>query len=325
MIAATRRALLALAALPLALAAPALAQDYPTRPITVIAGAAPGGPTDIISRIVAEAMARHLPQPVVVENNAPAHVGAQRVAQARPDGYTLLVTNVGMAAGATLFRRLSYDIATAFAPLGLVSDAAMTLLARPGFEAADLQAYVGALRTRGDQLNLGAAGLGSAANLCGLLLQQAAGARATLVSFRGTAPAIAELLAGRIDMLCDQATNTIPFLRDNRLRAYGVTSAARLRDLPNVPTTAEAGFPTISMSTWHGLYAPAGTPQAVQERINAALLAAMRDERLRARYADLVTDPATPERASIAFHRRFHAEEIARWRPVIQAAGAYAD
>lgn len=323
MIATARRALLALAAL--LPAGPAFAQNYPDRPITVIAGAAPGGPTDIITRIVAEAMARHLPQPVVVENNAPAHVGAQRVAQARADGYTLLVTNVGMAAGATLFRRLAYDVGTAFAPLGLVSDAAMTLMARPGFEAQDMRAYVAAVQARGEQLNLGTAGLGSAANLCGLLLQQAAGSRVTIVAFRGTAPAIAELLAGRIDLLCDQATNTIPFLRDNRLVAYGVTSPARLRDLPNVPTVAEAGFPAMTMSTWHGLYAPAGTPQDVQDRINTALQAAMRDDRLRARYADLVTDPATPERASIAFHRRFHAEEIARWRPIIQAAGAYAD
>jgi len=320
-----RRAVLALASLSLGWASPGAAQDFPNRPITIVAAAAPGGPTDVISRIVAEAMARQLPQPVVVENVGPAHVGAQRVAQARPDGYTLLMTNVGMSAGATLFRRLSFDTATAFAPLGLVSDAAMTLMARPGFEAADLPGYVAAVRTRGEQLNLGAAGLGSSANLCGLLLQQAAGARVTVVNFRGTGPAIAELLAGRIDLLCDQATNTIPFLREGRLRAYGVTSPARLAGLPDAPTTAEAGFPVLAMSTWHGLYAPAGTPEAVQERLNAALRAAIQDDRLRARFADLVTDPATPERSSLAFHRRFHVEEIERWRPIIQAAGAYAD
>lgn len=321
-----RRAMLALGCLPFGLAAaPAVAQDFPNRPITIIAGAAAGGPTDVLTRLVAEAMGRHLPQPVVVENIGPAHVGAQRVAQSRADGYTLLSTNVGMAAGATLFRRLNYDIATAFAPLGLISDAAMTVLARPGFEATDLSSYIARVQAQGERLNLGTAGLGSAANLCGLLLQQAAGTRVTIVGFRGTAPAITELLAGRIDLLCDQATNTIPFLRDNRLTAYGVTSPARLRDLPSVPTVAEAGYPTMAMSTWHGLYAPAGTPEAVQERINAALRAAMQDERLRARFAELVTEPATEERVSLAFHRRFHQEEIARWRPIIQAAGAYAD
>ncbi len=320
-----RRTLLAAAALGLASALPARAQDYPSRTITIVAGAAAGGPTDVITRLVAEAMAKHLPQPVVVENIGPAHVGAQRVAQARPDGYTLLMTNVGMAAGATLFRRLSFDTLNGFAPLGLVSDAAMTIIAKPGFPAENLAGLVEQVRQRGEALNLGTAGLGSAANLCGLLLQQAAGNRVTIVGFRGTAPAMTELMAGRLDLLCDQATNTVPFIRESRVRAYGVTSPARLPGLPDIPTTAEAGVPAITMSTWHGLYAPAGTPEEVQQRINAALLLAMQDERLRTRFAELVTDPATPERASLAFHRRYHAEEIARWRPIIQAAGSYAD
>jgi tripartite-type tricarboxylate transporter receptor subunit TctC len=320
-----RRTLLAAAALGLAGALPAWAQDYPSRTITIVAGAAAGGPTDVITRLVAEAMSKHLPQPVVVENIGPAHVGAQRVAQSRPDGYTLLMTNVGMAAGATLFRRLSFDTLNGFAPLGLVSDAAMTIIAKPGFPAENLAGLIEQVRQRGEALNLGTAGLGSAANLCGLLLQQAAGNRVTIVGFRGTAPAITELMAGRLDLLCDQATNTVPFIRENRVRAYGVTSPARLAGLPNIPTTAEAGVPALAMSTWHGLYAPAGTPEEVQQRINAALLLAMQDERLRTRFAELVTDPATPERASLAFHRRYHAEEIARWRPIIQAAGSYAD
>lgn len=321
----TRRALLAVAAMCIGFAGAARAQDYPNRPVTIVAGAAAGGPTDVITRIVAEAMSRHMPQPVVVENTAPAHLGAQRVAQSRPDGYTLLMSNVGLTAGATLFRRLAYDTAADFAPLGLVSDAAMTLITRPGFPAENLAGLLGDLREKGLERNLGTAGLASAANLCGLLLQQAAGNRATIVGFRGTAPAITELMAGRIDLLCDQATNTAPFIRDGRVRAYAVTSPARLSGLPDIPTTAEAGTPALAMSTWHGLYAPAGTPEPVQERISAALQAALRDERLRARFAELVTDVATPERASIAFHRRYHQEEIARWRPIIEAAGAYAD
>lgn len=319
-----RRMLLCAAALALAPLA-ARAQEYPNRPVVIVAGAAAGGPTDVISRIVAEAMARQLPQPVVVENTPPANVGAQRVAQARPDGYTLLMSNVGLAAGATLFRRLSFDTATGFAPLGLVSDAAMTIIARPGFPADDMRSLVGEVTRRGEALNLGTAGLASAANLCGLLVQQQAQNRVTIIAFRGTAPAITELLAGRIDLLCDQATNTAPFIRDGRIRAYAVTSPARLAGMPDVPTTAESGAPGIAMSTWHGLFAPAGTPEAIQQRINAALVAAMQDERLRARFAELQTDPATTERVSLAFHRRYHVEEIDRWRPIIQAAGAYAD
>ena len=203
--------------------------------------------------------------------------------------------------------------------------AAMTLIASPGFPATDVAGYMGALRREKDKLNLATAGLSSAANLCGLLVQQAAGAQATIVVFRGTAPAIAELMAGRIDMLCDQATNTVPYIRDGRVKAYAVTSPRRLPGLPDLPTTAEAGFPGIAMSAWHGLFAPAGTPEPVQEAIAAALRGALREERLRTRFADLLTEPATEERATPAFHRRFLVEEVERWRPVIQAAGAYAD
>jgi tripartite-type tricarboxylate transporter receptor subunit TctC len=270
-------------------------------------------------------MGRHLGQPVVVESIGGSTVGPLRLAQSRPDGYTVMINNIGMAASATLFRRLPYDIPGSFAPLGLVSDAAMTLVARPGFPAKDLAGYMEALRHEGDKLNLATAGLGSAANLCGLLVQGAAGARATVVVFRGTAPAIAELMAGRIDLLCDQATNTVPYIRDGRVAAYAVTSPRRLPGLPDLPTTAEAGFPGIAMSTWHGMYAPAGTPEPVQEAIAAALRGALREERLRARFAELLTEPATEERATPAFHRRFLVEEVERWRPVIQAAGAYAD
>jgi tripartite-type tricarboxylate transporter receptor subunit TctC len=320
----SRRALVA--ALVLA-GSPAVAQEaaFPSRPVTIIAAAAAGGPTDTITRIVADGMSRQLGQPVVVEAIGPANVAAQRLTQQRADGYTLMVTNIGMAASATLFRRLPYNVLESFAPLGLVSDAAMTLIARPGFPATDFAGYMAELKRQGNVLNLATAGLSSAANLCGLLLQQAAGTPATVVVFRGTAPAITELMAGRIDILCDQATNTVPFIRDGRVAAYAVTSEARLPGLEQLPTTAEAGFPSIAMTTWHGLYAPAGTPEEVQEKLSAALRGALREERLRQRFTDLVTDPATPERATVAFHRRFMAEEVARWRPILQAAGSYAD
>ncbi|MBL6457124.1 tripartite tricarboxylate transporter substrate binding protein BugD [Belnapia sp. T6] len=301
------------------------AQPFPSRPITIVAAGAAGGPTDTITRILADALGRALPQPVVVEAIGGSLVGPQRAAQARPDGYTLLVNNIGFAASATLYRKLPYDVLESFAPLGLVSDAAMTFVAKPGFPATDLRSYIAALREGGDRLNLAHAGLGSAAHLCGVLLQQAAGARATTIAFRGTGPAIAELMAGRLDLLCDQATNTVPFIKDNRIASYAVTSTARLAELPDLPTTTEAGFPALVMTTWHAMYAPAGTPAEVQEALSAALRMAMRDGTLRRRFAELATAPATEERASIAFHRRFLAEEVARWRPIIQAAGAFAD
>jgi tripartite-type tricarboxylate transporter receptor subunit TctC len=320
-----RRAVLAGALAAPAAVAHAQTADFPTRPVTIIAAGAAGGPTDTITRIVADNMGKHLGQPVVVESIGGSVVGPQRLATSRPDGYTLMINNIGMAASATLYRRLPYDVPGSFAPLGLVSDAAMTLVARPGFPATDLRSYMQALKDKGDVLNMATAGLGSAANLCALLVQQAAGAQATIVVFRGTAPAIAELMAGRIDILCDQATNTIPYIRDGRVQAFGVTSDERLAGLDQLPTTKEAGFPSVAMTTWHGMYAPAGTPEPVQEALSAALRATLAEERLRTRFADLLTLPATEERATIAFHRRFLTEEVARWRPIIQAAGAYAD
>lgn len=318
----TRRLLALLLAL---LPGVAAAQQYPDRTITIIAAGAAGGPTDTITRIVADALSQHIGQAVVVESIGGTIQGPQRMVQSRPDGYTLLINNIGMAASATLFRRLPYAIPGAFAPLGIVSDAAMTIVTRPDYPAQDLRAVMHTLRDRGDALNMATAGISSAANLCALLVQQAAGAKATLVAFRGTAPAITELMAGRIDILCDQATNTVPYIRDNRVRAWGVSSPQRLAGLPDLPTTAEVGFPGIAMTTWHGLYAPAGTPEEVQQKISAALRQALREPKLRQRYADLLTDVPNDERASIAFHRRFVQEEVDRWRPVIQAANQYAD
>ena len=310
--------------LTLLLAGPALAQ-FPERSITLVAAGAAGGPTATRTRSLADAMAPHLGQAVVVEAIGGSVVGPGRVAQARPDGYTLLVNNIGMAASATLFRRLPYDVPNAFAPLGLVSEAAMTIVTRPGFPGPDLAGVMATLKARGDAINMASAGISSASNLCALLVQHAAGAQATVVVFRGTAPAITEMMSGRLDILCDQATNTVPYIRDNRVVPWGVSSPARLPGLPQVPTTAEAGFPSIAMSTWHGLYAPAGTPEAVQERLSAALRAALREERLRRRFADLLTDVPDEARSTTGFHTRFLREEIDRWRPIIQAAGQFAD
>ncbi|SFK72808.1 tripartite tricarboxylate transporter substrate-binding protein [Falsiroseomonas stagni] len=309
------------------LATPALAQTgFPSRAITITVPFAAGGPTDVISRLVAEGMAKDLGQPVVVENTTGAGgtIAAAKVAQARPDGHALLMHHIGHAASATLYRRLPYSVTEGFAPLGIATDAAMTLIARPDFPANDLAGLIAAIREQGDRLNLAHSGLGGANQLCGMLLQAAAGRAMTSVVFRGSAPAITELMAGRIDVFCDQATNTAPFIRDGRVKAYAVTLPNRVQGL-DLPTTAEAGQPSIAMSTWHGLYAPAATPAPIQQRLSAALRAALKEERLLARLADLVTVAASEDRATPEYHRRFLAEEVARWRPIIQAAGEYAD
>ncbi len=320
----SRRAALAA---PFALAAPALAQQgFPNRAVTLTVPFAAGGPTDVITRLVAEGMAANLGQPVVVENvtGAGGTIAAQRVAQARPDGHTLLSHHIGHASSATLYRRLPYDVQTSFAPLGIISDAAMTLVARPDFPATDLAGFVAEIRKQGDKLNLAHSGLGAANHLCGMLLQHAAGTQLTTVVYRGSAPAITELVAGRVDVFCDQATNTVSFIRENRIKAYAVTSPDRVPGL-DLPTTVEAGQPSIAMTTWHGLYAPASTPPEIQERLATAIRFALHQDRLRQRFAELVTEPGSDERATPAYHRRFLAEEVARWRPIIQAAGQYAD
>jgi len=323
-----QRRMLLLAAIPSALAAPAsrAQQPFPNRPVTVVVPFAAGGPTDVITRIISEGMLRHLGQPVVVENvsGGGGTIGAARVAQARPDGHTLLMHHIGHASSATLYRKLPYSVTDSFAPLGLVSDAAMTLVARPDFPATDLAGFMAEIKKQGDKLNLANAGLGAANHLCGMLLQHAAGTAMTPVVYRGGGPAVTELMAGRVDVFCDQATNTAPFLRDGRIKGYAVTQPERVPGL-ELPTTTEAGQPSLVMSTWHGLYAPKGTPVAVQERLSAAIQAALREERVRERFAELVTAPAAEERATPAYHRRFLAEEVARWRPIIQAAGQYAD
>lgn len=322
----TRRALLAA---PIVLAAPAVraqGQAFPSRPITLTVPFTAGGPTDVISRLVAEGMAKDLGQTVVVENvtGAGGTIAAARVAGARPDGYTLLAHHIGHATSATLYRTLPYDVEKSFAPLGLVSDAAMTIVARPDFPADDLAGFMAEVRRQGDRLNLAHSGLGGANQLCGMLIQHAAGTALTTVVFRGSAPVLTEMMAGRIDVFCDQATNTAPFIRDHRVKSYAVTLDRRAEGL-DLPTTAEAGQPAIAMSTWHGIYAPAGTPEPVQERLSAAIRAALREERLKQRFAELVTEVATPEQATPAYHRRHLAAEVARWRPIIQEANVYAD
>jgi len=325
-----RRQLLA-GAPALLLAPAALAQGEgrwaPNRTVTITVPFAAGGPTDLIARLLAEIMGRELGQTVVVENvsGAGGTIAAGRVAQARPDGHTLLIHHIGHAASATLYRRLPYDVQESFTPLGLVSETPMTIVARPDFPAADLKGLLEEIRRKGTALNLSHSGLGGSNHLCGTLLQAAAGAAVTTVAFRGSAPANTELMAGRIDLACEQATNSVPFLREKRMKAYAVTAPRRVPGIEDVPTTAEAGLPGFEITVWHALYGPRGLPDEVTRRLSAAIQVAMQDEKLRNRYAELVTDPVSAEKATPEFHRRFLAEEVARWRPLIQAAGQYAD
>jgi tripartite-type tricarboxylate transporter receptor subunit TctC len=323
----SRRAALALPLLATpALASPAWAQgSFPQRPLNILVPFAAGGPTDMIARLIAEGMSKDLGQPVTAENvtGAGGTIAAARVAQARPDGHTMLIHHIGLASAATLYRQLPFDVQRGLAPLGVVSHTGMTLVARPDFPAQDLAGYLAVIREQGDRLNLGHSGLGGSNQLCAMLLQHAAGRSVTSIVFRGSAPAMTELMAGRLDITCDQATVTAPFLRDGRIKGYGVTLPERIPGL-DLPTTAEAGTP-LSMSAWHGLYAPAATPPEVQARLAQAIRVALREERLLARFGETLTTPAKPEEADPAYHARFLASEIERLRPLILAAGQFAD
>jgi len=326
MIRTPRRALPVLAA-GLALPAVASAQAFPTRPITIIVPFAAGGPTDTVARLVAEAMGRDLGGTVVVENvgGAGGTLGAQRTAQARPDGYTLLVHHIGMSTIPTLYRRLAYDPVNGFETLGKITDVPMTIVGKRGIAANNLAELVALVRRERDRINLANAGVGAASHLCGLLFQSALNVPVTTVPYRGTGPAMNDLVAGTVDLMCDQTTNTTEQIRAGTIRAFAVTTRNRVGALPDLPTAAEAGLPNFEVSVWHGLYAPRGLPAPIGARLTQALQAALRDPGLIRRFADLGTEPVPQSEATGEAHRRFWEADVARWRPIIQAAGQFAD
>lgn len=311
-----------------AIAAPALGQGaYPTRPITMVIPFAAGGPTDTVGRLLAQAMGADLGQPVVVENvgGAGGTLGAQRTAQARPDGYNILLHHIGMATIPTLYRRLAYDPINGFETIGLVTEVPMTLVARRNFPAGNMAELVAHVRRERERINYANAGIGAASHLCGLLLQKALDTPFTTVPYRGTGPAMNDLVAGTVDLMCDQTTNTTEQIRGGTIRAFAVTTPQRIAALPDLPTAAEGGLPGFEVTVWHGLYAPRNTPRPIIERLNAALLKALADANVIRRFADLGTAPVEASRATPEYHRSFWQRDIQKWRPLIQAAGQYAD
>ena len=323
----TRRQLPALVAAGLAAPALASAQAYPSRPITIIVPFAAGGPTDTVARLLGEAMGRDLGQSVVVENvgGAGGTLGAQRTAQARPDGYTLLVHHIGMSTIPTLYRRLAYDPINGFETVGMITEVPMTIVAKRNIAANNLAELVALVRRERDKINLANAGVGAASHLCGLLFQQAKNVPLTTVPYRGTGPAMNDLVAGTVDLMCDQTTNTTEHIRAGTIKAFAVTTNSRVASLPDVPTAIEAGMPGFEVSVWHGLYAPRGTNPELVTRLSRSLQVALRDPGLIRRFADLGTEPVPQEKATPAAHRAFWTADVARWRPVIQAAGQFAD
>jgi tripartite-type tricarboxylate transporter receptor subunit TctC len=305
----------------------ASAQTYPDRTITMVVPFAAGGPTDTVARLVAESMSKDLGQQIVVENvgGAGGSLGAGRVAQADPDGYTVLLHHIGMATSATLYRKLAYDTLNAFEYVGLVTDVPMTIVARKDFEPTDLKGLIDYVKANKDTVTVANAGIGAASHLCGMMLMSAIETPLVTVPYKGTGPAMTDLLGGQVDIMCDQTTNTTKQIVGGTIKAYAVTSPARLPVLPDVPTAAEGGLADFQVGIWHGVYAPKGTPAEASERLSKALQVALKDPNVVARFAELGTVPSAEADATPAALKAKLESEIARWKPVIEAAGQYAD
>ncbi|MDQ0509472.1 tripartite tricarboxylate transporter substrate-binding protein [Ancylobacter amanitiformis] len=303
------------------------AQDYPARTITMVVPFAAGGPTDTVARLVAESMSRSLGQQVIVENvgGAGGTRGAGQVAKASPDGYTILLHHIGQATAATLYRKLPYNVLTDFEEVGLVTDVPMTLIGKPDLAPQDIGALIAHVKDKKDGVIYGNAGVGSASHLCGMLFMSALGTQMTTVPYQGTGPAMNDLIGGQIDLMCDQTTNTTGQIKAGKVKAYGVTTKNRLKSMPDLPTLQEGGLSGFEVAVWHGVYAPKGTPKAVVDKINAALVQALQDPKVIARFADLGTEPVALDRATPEVHKAFLAAEVAKWKPVIEQAGVFAD
>ena len=307
-------------------AGPALAQDYPTGPVTIVVPFAAGGPTDTVTRLVAEPMSKSLGQQIVVQNvgGAGGTLGATQVAKAPPDGYTLLLHHIGMSTAPSLYPDLAFDPVKDFAPIGLVTSVPMTIIARKDFPPNTLQELIAYVKENADTVTYANAGIGAASHLCGMLFMSAIDTELVTVPYQGTGPAMTDLIGGQVDFMCDQTTNTTGQILGGEVKAYAVTSPERLANLPDVPTTAEAGLPDFALGVWHGLYAPAGTPQAALDKLETALQAAVADPTVAERFAELGTAPATAEEATPAALGTLLTEQIALWKPLIEAAGAKA-
>ncbi len=307
--------------------AAAVAQQYPTRPVTMLVPYAAGGPTDTVARVTAQAMGKPLGQTVVVENRPSAGgiLAPEAVKNAKPDGYTILIHHIGMATTPALYRQLRFNPLTDFDYIGLINDVPMTIIARQDFPAKDFKEFLAYLKANKDKVSYANAGIGAASHLCGMLFMSAIQTEFLTVPYKGTAPAMNDLLGGTVDFMCDQTTNTTNQIKAGKVKVYAVTSRNRVPSLAEVPTLDELGLKGFEVGIWHGLYAPKGTPKPALDKLVAALQVAVTDDTVKKRFADLgaeayPADKATP--TALAAHLK---SEIDKWGPIIKKAGVYAD
>src|SRR5437868_7877704 len=285
----------------LAAALTASAQEYPTRTITVVVPFAAGGPTDTVARLVAQSMGKTLGQVLVIENTGGAGgtIGVERVAKnSKPDGYTLLLMHIGISTAPSLYRKLRFDPQKDLEPIGLITDVPMTIIARKDFPPKDMKDLISYVKANKDKVTYANAGVGAASHLCGMLFMSAIQTDLTTVPYKGTAPAMTDLIGGQVDFMCDQTTNTTAQIKGGKVKAYAVTTRNRLKSMPDVPTAEEAGVKGFEVAVWHGLWAPAGTPKSDIAKLSAALKTALKDPDVVSKFADLGTEPVPQDRAT---------------------------
>ena len=316
------------AAIAASLALPALAQTpFPDKPISLVVPFAAGGPTDVVARMIALPMSKSLGQTVLVENTVGAGgtIAATKVARAAPNGYSLLIHHMGMSTAPALYKKLAFDPLKDFEYIGQVVDVPMTLIGRKDFPANNLKELQAYIKANKDKVSLANAGLGAVSHLCGLLFMSQLGVELNTIPYKGTGPAMNDLLGGQVDLLCDQTTQTVPMIKEGRVKAFGATTLKRLSALPDVPTLDEQGMKGFEVKVWHGMYAPKGTPKPVLDKITAALQAALKDPQVKQRMAELSSEIAPMDKVSANGLKTHLEAEIVKWTPVIKKAGVYAD
>ncbi|MDR6661873.1 tripartite-type tricarboxylate transporter receptor subunit TctC [Tardiphaga robiniae] len=305
----------------------AFAQGYPNRPITMLVPFAAGGATDTVARVTAATMSKLLGQTIIIENatGAGGTIAAARAARAEPDGYTILIHHIGISTAATLYRKLPYDTKTAFAPIGLVTNAPMTIISRPNLPPNTLAELITYIKANGDKMTFGNAGLGAASQLCGLMFMNAIDKQILSVPYKGNGPVMNDLIAGQIDLTCDQTTNTTGPIAAKLVKSYAITTKTRLSSMPDLPTADEAGLKGFEAGAWHGIYAPKGTPDDIVQKLAKVLQDSLRDPELIKRFNDINTDPVPQDQATPQALKKQLDSEVDRWAPIIKASGQFAD
>ncbi|MGQ3299519.1 Bug family tripartite tricarboxylate transporter substrate binding protein [Reyranella sp.] len=319
-----RVALALLALLAVAAAGPAFGQAYPTKPINLIVPFAAGGPTDVMARIVGERMAKELGQQMVIDNvtGAAGSIAMGKLARSTPDGYTIGIGHLGTnVVNGAIYKNLNYDLINDLEPIALLPSNPLLVVTSNQVPAKDLKELVAYLKANADKISGGTAGLGSGSHIGALAFFAVTGTNYQLVPYRGTGPAVQDLIANQIQVMIDQSSNSLPHIRAGKLKVYAVTAKQRTAAAPDIPTTAEAGFPGIEVAIWHGLWAPKGTPKEIVDKLNAAAIKTLQDPEIRSKLENLGQDIPTPEQMKSDAFGAYQKAEFAKWKPIIDKAG----